>query len=67
MRFQRLPVKVDNVRLADVAANRAGIDSQALGALLSRCEEVAAGEKISDSELLKLVSRIREIEATLGC
>lgn len=64
--FSGLPVKVDNVRLADVAASRAGIDPQALGALLYRCEEVAAGEKISDSELLKLVSRIREIEATLG-
>lgn len=65
-RFSGLPVKIDTGRLAAVAAaNRAGIDSQELATLLSRCEEVAAGEKISDSELLKLVSRIREIEAQL--
>ena len=62
-RYSGLPVKIDTGRLASVAADRAGIDSQELATLLSRCEEVAAGEKISDSELLKLVSRIREIEA----
>ncbi|HWO02438.1 MAG TPA: DUF4350 domain-containing protein [Blastocatellia bacterium] len=65
-RFSRLPVKVDTTRLADVAARRAGIEAHDLAKLLSRCEEVASGDKISDSELLALVSRIREIEARLG-
>ncbi|MFY9611517.1 MAG: DUF4350 domain-containing protein [Blastocatellia bacterium] len=65
-RFSGLPVKVDTARLADVAGSRAGIDSRSLGALLARCEEVAGGEKVNDSELLKLVSRIRELETELG-
>jgi hypothetical protein len=65
-RYSGLPVKVDTGRLAGVAAGRGGIDSRDLATLLSRCEEVAGGEKISDSELLKLVSRIREIEAQLN-
>jgi uncharacterized protein DUF4350 len=64
-RFSGLPVKVDSVRLANAAASRTGIDPRNLGELLSRCEEVAGGEKVGDSELLKLVSRIREIEAKL--
>ena len=65
-RFSGLPVKVDTARLADVAARRAGIDARDLAALLSRCEEVASGDKINDSELLNLVTRIREIEGRLG-
>ncbi len=64
-RFSGLPVKVDTVRLANAAASRTGIDARSLGALLSKCEEVAGGEKVSDSELVELVSRIREIEAKL--
>lgn len=64
-RFSGLPANVDTVRLADVAASQAGSESRDLRALLSRCEEVAGGEKVNDSELLELVSRIREIEAKL--
>lgn len=65
-RFSGLPVKVETARLADVAARRAGIDARDLAALLSECEKAASGDKINDSELLKLVSRIREIETRLG-
>jgi hypothetical protein len=65
-RFSGLPVKVETARLAEVTARRAGIDARDLAALLSRCEEVASGDKINDSELLKFVSRIREIETRLG-
>jgi len=64
-RFSRLPGNADTARLGEVAASRAGVDSRELTALLYRCEEVAAGEKASDSELLKLVSRIREVETRL--
>ena len=65
-RFSGLPAKVETVRLADIAARRANVDSHELAGLLSRCEEAAGGEKVSDSELLKLVSRIREIDSRLG-
>ena len=65
-RFAGLPSKAETARLAEAAAGRAGVDSRELNALLYRCEEVAAGEKANDSELLKLVTRIRELEAKLG-
>ncbi|MEK6300017.1 MAG: DUF4350 domain-containing protein [Acidobacteriota bacterium] len=65
-RFSRLQGNAETARLAEVAASRAGVDSRELSALLYRCEEVVAGEKVSDSELLKLVSRIRELETKLA-
>jgi hypothetical protein len=64
-RFSRLPSNAETARLAEAAASRAGVDSRELSTLLHRCEELAAGEKVSDSELLKLVSRIRDFETKL--
>ncbi|MFY9554326.1 MAG: DUF4350 domain-containing protein [Blastocatellia bacterium] len=65
-RFARAPAKIDNGKLAAVCARRAKIDERALAVLLARCEEVARGEHVSDFELLKLVSRVREIESQLS-
>jgi hypothetical protein len=65
-RFSGAPSKVENARLAAAAARRTKLDERELTGLLSRCEEIARGEEVSESELLKLVTRIREIEAELG-
>jgi hypothetical protein len=65
-RFSGVPSKIENARLAAAAARRAKLDERELNGLLSRCEAVARGETASESELLKLVTRIREIEAGLG-
>ncbi|HVG20335.1 MAG TPA: DUF4350 domain-containing protein [Blastocatellia bacterium] len=65
-RFGALPAKVDNAKLAARAASRAKIDEGELARLLARCEEVARGEEVGDAELLRLVTRIREIEFQIG-
>jgi hypothetical protein len=65
-RISSVPQKVENDKLAAAAARRAKLDERDLSRLLARCEEVAGGEHVSDSELLKLVGRIREIESQLG-
>jgi len=64
-RFSGVPTKTENGRLAGAAARRAKLDESALTGLLSRCEEIATGEQVSDAELLKLVKEIRAIEARL--
>lgn len=65
-RFSGAPSKIENARLAAAAARRATLDERELTGLLARCEEIARGEPVSETELLKLVTRIREIEAELG-
>lgn len=65
-RFSGVPPKIENARLAAAAARRSRVDERELTALLSRCEEIARGEEVSEPELLKLVKRIREIESELG-
>jgi hypothetical protein len=65
-RFGGVPAKVENEKLAVAVARRSKLDERELGTLLARCEEVARGEQVSESELLKLVVRIREIETRLG-
>jgi hypothetical protein len=37
-----------------------------LKSLLDRCQDVAYGLKATDAELLKLVTRVREIESKLN-
>ncbi len=61
-RYSGLPTRVDSARLAAVVARRMKGDERELKQLLDKCERVAQGEPTSDSELLKLVTRIREIE-----
>jgi hypothetical protein len=65
-RFSGVPAKIENAKLAAAAARRANLDERGLTELLSRCEEIARGEPVSESELLKLVTRIRDIESQLG-
>jgi hypothetical protein len=65
-RFSGVPPNTANEKLAAAATGRAKLDERELSALLSRCEEVARGEQSTDSELLKLTTRIREIESQLG-
>ncbi len=64
-RYNGLPPKADNGRLAATTARRAGMDEAELNTLLDRCQEVASGQKVMDGELLKLVTRVREIESKL--
>ncbi len=65
-RFGGVPTKVENEKLAAAVARRSKLDERELATLLARCEEVSRGEQVSESELLKLVARIREIEPRLG-
>ena len=65
-RFSGTPPKIENTRLASAAARRARLDEHELSGLLSRCEAIAQGEPVSEPDLLKLVTRIRDIEAQLG-
>jgi hypothetical protein len=65
-RFSGHPATVNNESLAAAAARRAKLDERELAVLLARCEQISRGEQVSESELLKLVARIREIESQLG-
>jgi hypothetical protein len=65
-RFSGVPPGTGNQKLASAAARRSKMDEQELSLLLWRCDKVARGEPASDSELLKLTTRIREIEIQLG-
>ena len=64
-RYGGLPAKTETPRIASVVASRAKIDEKELRSLLARCEAIERGKQVSDSELLNLVGRIREIEAQL--
>jgi hypothetical protein len=65
-RVAGLPPGVATPRLAAAAARRANIPERDMRTLMARCEAVADGKPIGEAELLKLVVRIREIEADLG-
>lgn len=65
-RFGGVPSKIENEKLAAATARRSRLDTRELAQLLARCEGVARGEQVSESELLRLVARIREIESQLG-
>jgi hypothetical protein len=65
-RFSAVPAKIENRRLAAVTAGRAKLNERQLSMLLARCDEISKGEQASESELLRLVTRVREIEAQLG-
>ncbi|HWP41713.1 MAG TPA: DUF4350 domain-containing protein [Blastocatellia bacterium] len=64
-RYAGLPSNAPTSKLASALAHRGGIDSAELGRLLDRCEQVTQGAEASDSELLALAKRIREIESNL--
>jgi len=64
--YSGVPARIDNRKLATVAAGRAKLNAREVSLLLDRCEEITKGEAVGESELLRLVTRIREIEAQLG-
>lgn len=64
-RYSGLPTKVDSPRLAATAARRMQRSESDLRDLIAKCEKVVNGESTSDAELLKLVTRIREIESEI--
>lgn len=64
-RYSGLPARTDSPRLAAVAARRMQGNERDLRNLLAKCEKVVHGEPTSDAELLKLVTRIREIESKI--
>ena len=65
-RFSGIPAKIENGKLAAATARRARLDERELASLLSRCEGVSSGDEVSESELLRLVTRIRQIESQIG-
>ena len=65
-RYSAVPPGTDNQKLASAASRRSKLDERELSLLLWRCDKVARGDETSDSELLKLTMRIREIEIQLG-
>lgn len=65
-RFSGVPPKTDSGKLAAAAARRANLNEPDLAGLLWRCEGIARGDHVSESDMLKLVRRIREIEANLS-
>lgn len=65
-RYSRVSPKLENSKLAAAAARRSRLDERGLSDLLSRCDEIAKGTPVSEGELLKLVTRIRDIESDLN-
>lgn len=65
-RFSGVSANSDNQKLAAAATRRAQLDERELSGLLARCEHIAQGGHADESDLLKLVTRIREIESQLG-
>jgi hypothetical protein len=65
-RYGGVSTKLENAKLATAVARRSSLDVRSLGELLSRCDEIAGGAPVSDGELLKLVTRIRDIESEIG-
>ena len=65
-RFSSLPSNAADSKLSAAVARRAKLNQNELADLLARCEAVARGEQATDAELLKLVTRIREIETQIG-
>jgi hypothetical protein len=62
-----LPSNTPSVQLAEIVANRTGIPAGELRAVMTRCEKIlASNEHPEDRELVRLVSKIRDIEHRLA-
>lgn len=64
-RYCGLPPNTHIPKLAIAAAQRARFSESELKELLSKCANISRGAKVSDAELLALVTRIRDIESQL--
>jgi hypothetical protein len=56
---------IDSPRLAKEVAIRSRMSERDLRDVMARCEKIIRGGRASDSEMLSLVTRIRDIEADL--
>ena len=64
-RYAGVSTKTDTPSLIAIVAKKAKLSERDLRHLLARCERVAAGGKVSDSELHNLTIRLRQIESDL--
>lgn len=64
-RYCGLPPNTEIPKLAAATARRANLSEDELKTLLLRCSGISLGAKVSDPELLALVTRIRDIESQL--
>ncbi|MCY7375908.1 MAG: DUF4350 domain-containing protein [Pyrinomonadaceae bacterium] len=57
---------ISHENLARLIAERANLNAAEIETLLSKCEAVAQGEPTNKRETLNLISRLRQVEETLG-
>jgi hypothetical protein len=57
--------ETDSPRLAKEVASRSRISERTLRDVMARCERIIRGDRASDSEMLSLVTLIRDIESDL--
>ncbi|HKG20670.1 MAG TPA: DUF4350 domain-containing protein [Blastocatellia bacterium] len=65
-RYAGVPSGTADSLLASAVARRSKIGAGELEGLLARCERVARGEAVSDSELFEIVKSVRDVETRLG-
>lgn len=65
-RYAGLDSNAPRALIAERVAARSAINAQELEALMHECEDAMAGEPLSARRALSLVSRLREVERTLG-
>ncbi len=59
-RWTDAPPESDYLRVAELAGRRFHLPSEPLRELMARCEEVVRGERVKESEMLKLVQQIQD-------
>lgn len=65
-RYVGLDSNAPRSEIAERVAARSPVKQQELEALMRECEDAMAGEPLSARQALNLVSRLREVERTLG-
>jgi hypothetical protein len=65
-RYSGLDATAPRALIAERVAARSTLGAQELEALMHECEDAMAGEPLSARHALNLVSRLREVERTLG-
>jgi hypothetical protein len=65
-RYTGLDSNAPRALIAERVAARSSVNAQELEALMRECEDAMAGEPLSARRALNLVSRLREIERSLG-
>lgn len=57
-RHLNAPVEMGAERLSTLAASQCGVDAEPLRQTLMRCEQISAGERVTESEMLRLTQQI---------